>query len=285
MSARRLETRAVEKVWGRDALPEPFAAPEGKRIGEIWFEPPPELDGLLAKYLFTSARLSVQVHPDDAAAPPGCTGKDEGWLVLDAEPGAQLAVGLREGVSAADLRQAALDGSILELLSWKDAPAGTFVYLPAGTIHAIGGGLSLVEIQQNSDITYRLYDYGRPRELHLEEALAVAHRGPHPANHWRNVPWDFEGVLADGPKFALIVGSGMPRDDAMGAIEGSTLVLPLEGEVNAEGKTAKAGECLVMTDIAHANFSGSPRWLAAAMRYSAPPFASFASTRPRSSPS
>ena len=261
-----LETRTVEKPWGRDDLPAPFTAPEGKRIGEIWFEPPPELDGLLAKYLFTSERLSVQVHPDDAAAPAGCTGKDECWLVLEAEPGAQLAVGLREEISATGLRQAALDGSILDLLSWREAPAGTFVYLPAGTIHAIGGGLSLIEIQQNSDITYRLYDYGRPRELHLDDALAVAHRGPHPAKHWRNVPSDFDGVLVDGPKFAVVIGSGPPSDEAMGAIEGSTLLLPLEGEVTAGGKTANAGECLFVTAMAHADFSGSPRWLAAAMR-------------------
>ena len=266
MSARRLETRAVEKVWGRGSLPAPFTASEGKRIGEIWFEPPPELDGLLAKYLFTSERLSVQVHPDDAAAPPGCTGKDECWLVLDAEPGAQLAVGLREEVSEAKLREAALDGSILDLLAWREAPAGTFVYLPAGTIHAIGGGLSLVEIQQNSDITYRLYDYGRPRELHLDDALAVAHRGPHPAKHWRNVAPDFEGVLADGPKFALAIGSGMPTAETLRVIDGPALVLPLEGGVTVSAETAKAGECLFVTDLAHADFSGSPRWLAAAMR-------------------
>ena len=93
MSVRQLPTRMVAKVWGRASLPAPFAAPAGERIGEIWFEPPPELPQLLVKYLFTSEKLSVQVHPSDAQALPGEAGKEECWLVLDAQADARLAIG------------------------------------------------------------------------------------------------------------------------------------------------------------------------------------------------
>src|SRR3569623_827774 len=96
-----LPVRMVEKPWGRDVLPAPFAAPAGKRIGEIWFEPPPELAALLVKYLFTSEQLSVQVHPGG----PG--GKEECWLVIAAEPGAKLGLGYRETIGAEAMRAAA----------------------------------------------------------------------------------------------------------------------------------------------------------------------------------
>ena len=167
-ASRSLPTRAVAKPWGRDSLPAPFAAPAGERIGEIWFEPPPEMPELLVKYLFTSENLSVQVHPADAEAPPGHRGKDECWLIVRADPGARLAVGFKTPIERETMRAAALDGSIEALLDWREVQSGDFLYLPAGTVHAIGAGLSLIEVQQNSDITYRLYDYGRPRELHLD---------------------------------------------------------------------------------------------------------------------
>ena len=131
MTPRLLDTREVEKVWGREELPPPFGSGASGRIGEIWFEPPQELDGLLAKYLFTSEKLSVQVHPP---------GKDECWLVLDCEEGASLAVGFEREFPADALRQAALDGSIEAMLRWHPVTPGDFVYLPAGTVHAIGGG-------------------------------------------------------------------------------------------------------------------------------------------------
>ena len=136
-------------------------------------------DALLVKYLFTAERLSIQVHPDDAAPRAGPSARQGRGLVraLDAEPGATIGLGLREPVSREALRAAALDGSIEQLLDWRPVDAGDFFYSPAGTIHAIGGGISLIEIQQNLDLTYRLYDYGRPRELHLDEAMAVATPG------------------------------------------------------------------------------------------------------------
>lgn len=149
-----LTTRQVEKPWGKDILPPPFVA-AGQRIGEIWFEPPPSLPQLLVKYIFTSEALSVQVHPSDAenfAAGLGRQGKEECWLILDAEPGATLAIGFREELSADAIRAAALDGSIEHLKQWHSVKAGDFFYIPAGTVHAIGAGISLIEVQQNSDI-------------------------------------------------------------------------------------------------------------------------------------
>src|SRR5690349_14104838 len=177
-----LETKTVEKPWGQDTLPPPFETPAGKRIGEIWFVPPRDLPQLLVKYLFTSEALSVQVHPSDAqtqAAGLGKQGKEECWLVIDAEPGATLGIGFHHTLSADELRTAALDGSIEQMLVWHDVKPGDFFYIPANTVHAIGPGCSIIEIQQNSDITYRLYDYGRPRELHLEESVRVAKAEPY----------------------------------------------------------------------------------------------------------
>ena len=139
--SRALETKIVEKPWGRDALPPPFVAPHGQRIGEIWFDPPPELPELLVKYLFTSENLSVQVHPSDDQAPAGSRGKEECWLVLSAERGARLAVGFKAEISTEQMRSAALDGSIENLLEWHEVRAGDFIYLTAGTVHDIGAGL------------------------------------------------------------------------------------------------------------------------------------------------
>ena len=175
---RTLPVHLVHKVWGRQMPPAPFANPGEEPLGEIWFDPPPELDSLLVKFIFTDAALSVQVHPDDAQAPAGQQGKNECWYILDAQPGATIAVGLERAMSVDALRAGALDGSIESAVRRLEVQPGDFVSIPAGTIHAIGPGISLLEVQQNSDVTYRLYDYGRPRDLHLEEALRVARRQP-----------------------------------------------------------------------------------------------------------
>ncbi|HST36403.1 MAG TPA: class I mannose-6-phosphate isomerase, partial [Allosphingosinicella sp.] len=180
MTAQPLRAVPVERVWGRRELPPGFPRPPGDEpIGEIWFETPAEAP-LLVKYLFTSERLSIQVHPDDAAAQAKGykRGKDEAWYVIDAAPDAVIGLGLTREISRDELRAAAADGSIEALLDWKPAKKGDVFYSPAGTIHAIGGGIALIEIQQNLDLTYRLYDYGRPRELHLDEAAAVARPEP-----------------------------------------------------------------------------------------------------------
>lgn len=250
-----LPTRAVEKVWGRDHLSAPFSAPDGQRIGEIWFEPAEPCENLLAKYLFTSEKLSVQVHPSDAQAPDGQSGKEECWLVLDAEPDAVLAIGFKEAISAATMRSAALDGSIEHLLEWHPAKRGDFFYLPAGTVHAIGPGLSLAEIQQNSDITYRLFDYGRPRELHLDAAIAVADCTSHPAHLRRNIGMDQSVQLVDGPHFKLDFIVGEPDPETLKRFDGGVLVMPLSGDVTIADECIAEGECAALTSLAPARFS------------------------------
>jgi len=255
----RLETRSVAKPWGRDILPPPFTAPEGQRIGEIWFVPPSELDELLVKYIFTSEKLSVQVHPSDAQAAlgdPGDRGKEECWLVLDAEPDAKLGLGLTRSLSEDELRAAALDGSIEDMLGWRSVSAGDFFRILPGTVHAIGPGVSLVEIQQNSDTTYRLYDYGRPRDLHVDRAVAVARREPYQSGHHRRLEAHESATLVDGPHFRVDLIDGVPDACVAAAYDGRLLVVPLVGEVRIKGEPVAAGECGMADSLAEVGFTG-----------------------------
>lgn len=189
MPAIRLDTKRVEKPWGRhDLWPGFDDVPEGGNpVGEVWFQAPkgvgeddPEL---LIKYLFTAEKLSVQVHPTDqyARAHGHERGKSEAWQILSADPHATIAIGTQKVMTKDELREAAEDGSIEDDLDWKAVKAGEFWYSPSGTIHAIGPGLVLVELQQNVDLTYRLYDYGSDRELHLKDGIAVADPVPYVA--------------------------------------------------------------------------------------------------------
>ena len=172
----RLPATFKEKIWGRTDL-SPWYPDSDKKIGEVWFEA--DLP-LLVKFVMTSERLSVQVHPDDAFAGKheNSRGKTEMWHVLKADPGAHVALGFRESMTPARLRESALSGEIEQLLQWVDVKAGDSFFVPAKTVHALGPGLVVCEIQQHSDITYRLYDYGRPRELHLEKAMQVVSMAP-----------------------------------------------------------------------------------------------------------
>ena len=136
---------------------------------------------LLIKFLFPHEKLSVQVHPDDARAHAigqPC-GKTECWYVASAEPGAKVGVGLKPGTTKEALERAIHEKRAEHLLNWIDVGDGDMVYVDAGTVHAIGPGAILIETQQNSDTTYRLYDYGRPRELQVEYGLAATKEHTH----------------------------------------------------------------------------------------------------------
>ncbi len=227
-------------------------------MGEIWFEPPPQLPQLLAKYIFTSDKLSVQVHPSDdqaLAAGLGRQGKDECWLVIGAQPGAVLGIGLCEETGADALRAAALDGSIEDMLVWYPVSAGDFFVIPAGTVHAIGGGVTLIEVQQNSDITWRLYDYGRPRELHLEDGLAVARAGPYDAALHRRVGAAEATLLVDGPRFRLDQLAGPPGPEVL-ARHGAApvLVLPRAGLVSVDDTAVPPGSAAVAASLGSVSF-------------------------------
>jgi mannose-6-phosphate isomerase len=192
-----------ERIWGCTELPSFLEQPQpGHPIGEAWLTAAdcvvegqsaltlgelaqrwPESFGadergefpLLIKFLFPREKLSVQVHPNDeeAQAIGQPRGKNECWYVLSAEPGAELALGFREELTRAEMERAIHDGTLESKLRYLPVKAGDMVYVEAGTIHAIGPGLVILETQQYSDTTYRLYDYGRPRPLHLKEGLAV----------------------------------------------------------------------------------------------------------------
>ncbi|GAB5348725.1 class I mannose-6-phosphate isomerase [Alteriqipengyuania sp. 357] len=239
---RKLPVHLVDKVWGRHTPPPPFTNPSEEPLGEIWFDPPPEMADLLVKFIFTDAALSVQVHPDDAQAPPGHRGKNECWYILDAEPGATIAVGIEREMSMEELRAAALDGSIENDLGRIEVAPGDFFSIPAGTIHAIGAGISLLEVQQNSDITYRLYDYGRPRELHLEDGLRVARRaGYDAALRARSAARGYDELI-DGPHFRLAI-LGAAGTVPEGRFAGHALILPLAEGVSLEGRPLEVGTC------------------------------------------
>jgi len=198
----RLPSHLVERPWG----------------GEIWYTPEAPLS-LLVKFIYTHEALSVQVHPGDdyAAKHHSSRGKTEMWHIVKAAPDARLALGFREAISRERLRESALSGEIEGLLNWVHPREGDTFFTPAGTVHAIGAGLELWEIQQHSDITYRLYDYGRGRELHLEHALNVTNRealDPRPATlpvhseYFEVDRLDFEGsreFQPDSQRYELLV--------------------------------------------------------------------------------
>ena len=236
----KLERQYVEKPWGRTDLPPIFDQPAGKRIGEVWYVNDGDLP-LLAKSIFTSERLSVQVHPNDqqARARGLPQGKSECWYILDCEPGATIGLGLKHEVSSEELRAAAVDGCIEQLMDWRPVASGDFIFVKPGTIHAIGAGISLIEFQQNADVTYRLYDYGRPRELHLDDGVGVATPSPF-EGETRHLSNADEQCLVEGPHFRLVYSTRDALADQM------RWVLPLEGEVRSGEDRALSGECLLV---------------------------------------
>jgi mannose-6-phosphate isomerase len=227
----RFATRIVDKPWGRKGIDPRFHVDPKRQVGEVWFEPPRNrpLD-LMAKYLFTTERLSIQVHPDDATAQQRGypRGKDECWIVLEADDDAELGIGTVRELPADDVMAAARDGTIVDLVDWRRPKTGDFIYNPAGTIHALGPGLTVLEIQQAVDLTYRLYDYGRPRELHLAEAADVVRPKPHSHPLDTNVGSQSR-VLVGGPHFgvAWCVGAAPELPSLMHDVQ----LLPIDSPV------------------------------------------------------
>lgn len=242
----RYTARCIEKPWGIRGLSGLSGQSPGQRIGEIWYQPVEQGElPLLVKYIFTSERLSVQVHPSDQqAAELGLSGgKEECWYVLDSTPEACIGIGTTVELDGHALRNAVQDGSIVELMDWQPVRPGDFFHVPCGTIHAIGAGISLVEIQQNNDATFRLYDYGRGRELHLDQGLAVSRARPYPLKP-RNVALGDSARLLDGNHACFTV-------DLVAASPGETMAcpasrawfVPIEGAGTLDGHVWSQGEC------------------------------------------
>jgi mannose-6-phosphate isomerase len=244
-----LNKHIVEKPWGRTDIPVAFGDFGSARVGEIWYDTD---DGaalpILVKWLFTSEKLSIQVHPNDAQAQARgmASGKEECWYIVDAKPNAVLGMGTKRLLSEEELREASLSGEIESLMDWKPVKAGDYFYIPAGTVHAIGAGITLVEVQQYADITYRLYDYGRPRELHLEDGVAVSKPAPYADARSGHVTG--RCTLVDGPHFRL---DHVTSQDDLRAInwQGPFWVIPLYGQIVVAGQSAGAGQCYLVASL------------------------------------
>lgn len=248
--AQMLDRKIVEKPWGKTVLPPPFTDVGGDRIGEIWYEGTAEQAlPLLVKYIFTSDRLSIQVHPNDqeAQAVGLARGKEEAWYILDCEPDARLGIGLVEPLSPDAFRAAALDGSLEHLIDWKQVKRGDCYFIPAGTVHAIGAGITLAEVQQNADITYRLYDYGRPRELHLDQGAAVSHLVPY--GRAPVTTHAFGGaklVSAQEAPFWLDLVAWKADENVMLPDSDRIWFTPLEGSGTIDGQSWGPGQCWLL---------------------------------------
>lgn len=167
----KLSPLRSEKVWGYEdwiaSVHPDLPQPDFIQIAKDY--------PLLVKIIQANDTLSIQVHPDDRTAEnfegKGACGKTECWYILDAEPGAKLVYGLNKNYSKDEISQAIKNSTLEQLLNQVEVHKGDFVYISAGTVHAIGGGIKLMEVQQSCNITYRLYDWGRPRELHIEKGV------------------------------------------------------------------------------------------------------------------
>jgi len=252
MTIEHASTRAVEKPWGRTDLRPWSEAPVTQgRIGEIWYERADreaKEPTLLLKLLFTQEPLSIQVHPGDAFARSigEVRGKSEAWYVMSAESGSRIALGLDQRLTSEQLREAIEDGSIAERIAWRDVSCGDVVDVPAGSIHAIGAGLVIAEIQQRSDTTYRLFDYGRSRGLHIEQAVAVADAGPAPADPLPRALGSGRTLLVISSHFVLEKIDAPPRAKWSVRAQHETWLLVINGHARIGPMNAFAGEAVFL---------------------------------------
>lgn len=233
---------------------------KGELVGEQAYERTGDQFPLLIKFIDAHKDLSIQVHPDDALAEKrhGTNGKTEMWYVIDAEPGAHLYVGLKEAISPEEYEKRVANGSITDVLARYDVEPGDVFFLPAGRIHAICRGCFVAEIQQTSDITYRIYDYnrpgldGKPRQLHTELAKDAIDYKVYPTYKTDYMPLqDEEVVLADCPYFTTsILDLTLPYAKDLSEIDSFLVAMCLEGsgtlEVDGEEVPVQQGETVLI---------------------------------------
>ena len=250
----------------------------------------PQRFPLLLKFLFPEEHLSVQVHPDDATAQRFGEpwGKTECWYVAHAKPGAKIALGLKPGVTTAQFEQSIQENRAEELLNWINVYQGEMIYVAGGTVHTLGPGAIIIETQQQSDTTYRLYDYGRPRPLHLERGLASVKERNASGKVIRPAPVGLNGgnsrrssmiaapyftvdlfELKEPQAFSTAVsgkdGSGQSSVQILVAVEGC-------GVVEAQGRdpvTLTKGDAVVIP-AALQNFTVRPQWQLEFLKASVP---------------
>ncbi len=274
----RIIPRLVERVWGRADLADWYGGEAGAKdapLGEAWLTDlgcevenggtfgdligsdragmlgdaaglPATARPILVKVLFTSAVLSVQVHPTDAAARAGGIGpcgKNEAWHVLEAAADATVWTGFQSPVTPAQLRAAVADGSVMALLRRRPVRPGDTVFVPAGTVHTMSAGLIVLEVQDPVDVTYRLFDHGRPRPLQVDEAMEVADLEPLPEQDGAPEPTALPGgrVLVRGPRFLAErhdVGAGLAVHPDGGRYH---ILVPLAPGVQLDGRELGRG--------------------------------------------
>jgi len=230
---------------------------------------------LLVKFLFPAEKLSVQVHPDDAGAQrvgQPC-GKTECWYVLQADRGAQVALGLKPGTTLEEFESSIRENRAEALLNWISVHSGDMLYVTAGTVHTIGGGMILVETQQTSDITYRLYDYGRPRELHIKDGIAAIKLDSRAGKVVHNSESD-PHVLVRSPFFQVEKMKLREPLQASVSRESPHVVVAIEGagiieSAGMEPISFTRGEAVVVPASVPA-YTVSPQWELEVMRMSLP---------------
>jgi mannose-6-phosphate isomerase len=246
----------------------------------------PQRFPLLLKFLFPEEKLSVQVHPDDATAQRFGEpwGKTECWYVAHAKPGSQIALGLKPGVTVAQFEQSIRENRAEELLNWINVYQGEMIYVAGGTVHTLGPGSVIVETQQQSDTTYRLYDYGRPRPLHLERGLASVKEGTAAGKVIRPAPVSIHGgssrqssmiaapyftvdmfELKKPQAFSTTDDAGKTSVQILVAVEGC-------GVVEAQGRdpvTLAKGDAVVIPAVVQ-SFMVRPQWAVEFLKASVP---------------
>jgi len=250
MPIEQASVRAVHKPWGVSDL-QPWSSIDGtgNAVGELWFERADAnapMPALLLKLLFTSEPLSIQVHPDDtfARAMGMPNGKSEAWYIVSAKPDAQIGIGLTHRVTPQELRASITNGSIVELMQWRPVSQGDVIFIPAGTIHAIGAGIVLAEIQQRSDATFRLFDYDRGRELDIENGVAVAHAWPlrSPTNPTRLTA---ERTVLVASRYFVLERVELPEGSSWALLaEPETWILVLDGHAAIGLATLSIGQAI-----------------------------------------
>jgi mannose-6-phosphate isomerase len=275
MAIEHAAVQVVRKPWGvADLHPWSSIDGSGQAIGELCFQRVDQgapIPALLLKLLFTSEPLSIQVHPDDAFARSiGLpNGKSEAWYILAALPDARIAVGLKRHLTPQELRASIKDGSIADLAQWRPARRGDVVFVPAGTIHAIGAGIILAEIQQHSDATFRLFDHGRQRELHEESAVTVSDAGPAQTQPVTRRLSDERWALIASPHFVL-ERINLPANSIWAlTADKETWMLVIEGLAKIGATNMTVGD-VIFAEADHAIIEVGPDGISGLIAYPGP---------------